>query len=166
MSQTPCARPRQRSSSGSTSESTSSLLERDQEPKADARDAAGFARAAKLPESLRSRLCPGVGGEVGAVVIGVVVGQGLAHIRPAVAIGPELGDRRGSEARLRFAQPCARGECRHFGRDASHLPGRLEGSPSSRRARSEGDVSGLPARGSAHAAFVQASEILGGRAHE
>ena len=64
-------------------------------------------------------LCPSARCEEGAVLLGVVGGDGtVGYIRPLVTIDQEFVDRakqgRDPEKRFRFAQPCIEGKCAHW----------------------------------------------------
>ena len=68
-------------------------------------------------------LCPSSRAKEGALLIGVVVGDGLAYLRPAVPLTAE--DLQGAapdvQERFRFSLPCLREKCRNFGEESCTL---------------------------------------------
>ena len=64
-------------------------------------------------------LCPSARCEDGAILLGVVAGDGrVAYLTPEVRIDQDFVERarqgRSPDKRFRFAQPCAEGACGHW----------------------------------------------------
>jgi hypothetical protein len=64
-------------------------------------------------------LCPSARCEDGAILLGIVAGDGrVAYLTPEVRIDQDFVERarqgRSPEKRFRFAQPCAEGACGHW----------------------------------------------------
>ena len=67
--------------------------------------------------------CPSSPPKPGAVLLGAIVGDSTAYIRPRVTVSERDLAAAGAqlEWRFRFAQPCLRGECRNYALDRCGL---------------------------------------------